>query len=107
MYHFAVVALLGLATMKVAEVLEGFVPALTRISGLLRLALGVGVAVAIDYSMFEGFGISVREAWLGTWATGFVIGTLGYAWRAIFAWLGFGEGETSETRSHGRPRMAA
>src|SRR3954469_8744287 len=75
MYDFAVVALLGLVTLKVADVLEDLVPALARISGLFRLAIGVIIAVAIDYSMFAGFGISLRDTWMETWATGLVIGS--------------------------------
>lgn len=107
MYHFAIVALLGLATLKVADVLEEFVPALTRISALLRLGLGVGVAVLIDYSVFAGYGIGVRETWMGTWGTGLMIGSLSTVWRAVFGFLGAGEGEGTEARRLGRPRVAA
>src|SRR5919205_4191368 len=81
MYDFAIVALLGLATLKVTDLLEEVVPALARFSAFLRLAIGVAAAVAIDYSLFSGFGISVREHWLGTWATGLMIGSLATAWR--------------------------
>src|SRR5207248_7762355 len=55
MYTFAVVALLGLAVLKIADLLEDFVPGLSRIHALLTYALAVAAAVALDYSMFKGF----------------------------------------------------
>src|SRR5256885_2466711 len=107
MYDFAIVALLGLATLKVSDLLEELVPSLARFSTLLRLAIGVGAAVAIDFSLFTAFGVSVREQWLGTWATGLMIGSLGTAWRAAFAWLGLSDTSTADPRRRGRPRIAA
>jgi hypothetical protein len=108
MYHFAVVALLGLATLKVVDLLIDIVPALDRFRSFLLLAIGVVAAVVIDYSVFDGFGIAVRERWLGTGATGLVIGSFATAWRTAFGYLGAtgGAGE-GEAPSHGRPRMAA
>lgn len=109
MYHFAIVALLGLATLKVCDLLEELVPALDKYNTLVRLAIGVGAAVAIDYSMFAGFGISVREHWMGLWGTGLVIGSMATAWRAALGWLGAitEDGREARHEHHGRPRMAA
>ena len=107
MYDFAIVAQLGLATLKVSDLLEELVPALGRFSAFLRLAIGVVAAVAIDYSLFAAFGISVREQWLGTWATGLVIGSMATVWRAALGWLGTSDTEATEPGRHGRPRMAA
>lgn len=108
MYHFAVVALLGLVTLKVVDLLTEIVPALGRFRSFLLLAIGVVAAAVIDYSIFDGFGIALRERWLGTGATGLVIGSLATAWRTAFGYLGAGEGAgEGEARSHGRPRMAA
>ena len=76
MYHFAVVALLGLAVLKVADLLEDFVPGLARMNALLTYVLAVAAAVALDYSVFRGFHIPVRDAWMGSWFTGFIIGLL-------------------------------
>ena len=98
MYHFAVVALLALAVLKVADLLEDFVPGLARINSLLTYALAVAAAVALDYSMFRGFHIPVRDAWMGSWFTGFIIGSLATVWRVIFGYLGSAEGETPEQR---------
>lgn len=109
MYHFAIVALLGLATLKVVDLLEELVPALDRFNTLLRLAVGVVVAVVADYSMFNGFGVSFRENWMETWGTGLVIGSLATVWRAALAWLGAIDEDGSEThhKHQGRPRSIA
>lgn len=109
MYHFAIVALLGLATLKVVDLLEELVPALDRFNTLLRLAIGVVIAVVADYSMVSGFGVSFRENWMETWGTGLVIGSLATVWRACLGWLGaFNEdGSEAHHSHHGRPRIAA
>jgi len=98
MYHFAVVALLGLAVLKVADLLEDFVPGLARMNALLTYVLAVAAAVALDYSVFRGFHIAVREAWMGSWFTGFIIGSLATVWRVIFGYLGSSEGDAPEKR---------
>lgn len=108
MYHFAVVALLGLVVLKVVDLLVDVVPAFARFRSFLLLALGIGAAAAIDYSIFDGFGIALREGWLGTGATGLVIGSLATAWRAVFGYLGGAEATgDADAHSHRRPRMAA
>lgn len=107
MYQFAVVALLGLATLKVVDLLEEFVPGLTRIHLLLTFALAIAATVALDYSIFQGFGIAVRDHWMGTWGTGLMVGSLTTAWRAVFGYLGSSEGKAPESATRGRPRMAA
>ena len=98
MYHFAVVALLGLAVLKIADLLEGFLPGLARMNALLTYVLAVAAAVALDYSVFKGFHIAVRDSWMGPWFTGFIIGSLATVWRVIFGYLGSSEGETPEQR---------
>ena len=98
MYHFAVVALLGLAVLKVADLLEDFVPGLARMNALLTYVLAVAAAVALDYSVFRGFHIHVRDAWMGSWFTGFIIGSLATVWRVIFGYLGSSEGDAPEKR---------
>ena len=107
MYTFAVVALLGLAVLKIADLLEDFVPGLSRIHALLTYALAVAAAVALDYSMFKGFHIDVRDAWMGPWFTGFVIGSMATVWRVTFGYLGSSEGKPAEERHPQRPRVAA
>ncbi len=108
MYHFAVVALLGLAILKIADVLIDLVPSLGKTRTLLTFVLAIGTTVALDYSLFAGFGIGLREDWMGTVATGLVAGALATAWSAVFAWLGWTEARTTEdTGSTRRHRIAA
>ena len=107
MYHFAVVVLLGLVALKATDLLTELVPGLTRLRTLLLFTLAVILAFALDYSLLEGFGIPVRENWMGIAVTGLVVGSLSTAWRATFSWLGVSEGETPERQRPGRPRMAA
>ncbi len=107
MYHFAVVTLLGLVALKVIDLLVELVPGIDRLRTLLLFTFAVILATALDYSLLEGFGIPVRDSWMGTGVTGLVIGSLGTAWQAALRWLGVGDGETPESRQPGRPRVAA
>ena len=104
MYHFAVVALFGLAILKLADLLVELLPSLGKTRTLLTFALAIAATVAVDYSLFAGFGVQLREAWMGTWATGAVVASLAGAWSALLGWLGSGRTESSERRPH---RIAA
>ena len=105
----SVVVLMGLALWKVVDLLEDLLPGMARFHNLATIVLGVAAAVAIDFSMFSGFHVVLRESWMGMWATGFVIAGTTSAWRALFHWLGSNEGEAPEVRHAGRGprRMAA
>ena len=107
MYEFAVVALLGLVALKVTDLLVDNAPGLDRIRTLLTFTLAIVFAITLDFSIFEGYGIAVREAWMGVVGTGLVIGSLSSAWSALLGW--FGAGSTGDTRKTGneRPRIAA
>jgi hypothetical protein len=107
MYTFAVVALLGLAVLKIADLLEDYVPALARFNSLLTFVLAVGAAVALDYSMFKAWHISVPDTWMGPWFTGFIVGSTATLWRVLFGYLGSSEGKSAEERHPQRPRVAA
>jgi hypothetical protein len=88
MYEFATVALLGLAVAKLIDLL-GHVRSVSRVTGMvLAILAGLGIAWATDYSAFGGWGIQFRELWMGTVATGLVIGALAIAWNEILAALG-------------------
>jgi hypothetical protein len=107
MYTFAIAALLALAILKVADLLEELVPAVSRVRSLLTFALAVAVAVAIDFSMFADYDIAVRETWMGTWGTGLIVGSLAAAWQALFAFLGSRGGEAPVEHRDTRTRVAA
>jgi len=107
MYEFAVVTLLGLVALKVTDLVIENVPGLDRIRTLLTFTLAIVFALALDYSMFAGFGVQVREAWMGTVGTGLVIGSLAGAWSALLGWFSTTTlGETTKVRNE-RPRIAA
>ena len=115
MYQFAVVLLLGLATLKVVDLLADLVPGIGRARTLVTFLVAIGAVVALDYSVFQGFGIAVRESWIGTLVTGLIVGSLTTAWQAFLAYLGLvdaglndaGDGTPTERRRNGRPRVAA
>jgi hypothetical protein len=107
MYEFAVIALLGLAVLKVAELAEEFVPTLTRFHTLLTFTLGVAAVVAADFSIFAGYHIPLREAWMGTWATGLIVGSTASAWNVVLGYLSPSESGDASHRRPQRPRVAA
>ena len=107
MYEFAVVTLLGLVALKVTDLVIENVPGLDRIRTLFTFTLGIVMTLALDYSMFAGFGVTVREAWMGTVGTGLVVGSLAAAWSALLGWFGTTSlGDTARPRNE-RPRIAA
>jgi len=106
MYHFAVVALLGLAILKLADLLMELVPSLGKTRTLLTFVLAVAATVAVDYSMFTGFGVELRESWMGTWATGIVVGSLAGAWSALLGWFDRGGLDRRNDAGERRPGEA-
>lgn len=107
MYQFAVVALLGLAVLKVVDMIEDLVPGLARFRAVATFAVAVAAVVALDYSVFAGFGVSLRDATIGTWVTGLIVGSLASAWQAALGWLGSAERTTPASGRSDRPRIAA
>ena len=108
MYHLAVLILLGLTLFKIVDLLEDYVPGLTRFHALFTLVLGVAGAYILDYSVFDGWGVSFRDADMGMWITGFAIAGMTSVWRAALHWLGSSEGDEPEVRhiTSGRARAA-
>jgi hypothetical protein len=95
-YDFAILALLALAVVKVVD----FVCELLGRSGLrspLTFVAGVGVALLLDYSMFAGWDVAIRDADMGTWVTGFAIAGMTVPWRALFSWLSGDRATRDET----------
>ena len=97
MYDFAVIALLALAVVKVVDFLTDTVDGLRRMRGVLTLLLGLGAVWLLDYSLFEDFGIAIRNRTSGVWMTGFIVCGLTVAWRAAFAYLTHDRAEGDET----------
>ncbi len=97
MYHFAIVALLALATLKLVDFVVDNVSGLERFRSLCTFLVAVGAVWALDYSLFDGFGIDVRDRDTGMWITGFLVSGMTVPWRAMFAWLTHDRAEGDET----------
>ena len=97
MYHFALVAMLALALVKLVDFLSDNVPQLRRASSLLTFVGGIAVALLLDYSLFDGFGVTVRDHDTGMWLTGFMIAGMTVPWRAVFGWLTHDRATSDET----------
>lgn len=107
MYDFAIVALLALGTVKLIDFLADNVRQLRRWHSLLTFIAAIGVVLALDYSLFEGFGAAVRNRTLGVWVTGFMVAGLTVAWRAAFGYLTHDRATRDETLGEHRPLRRA
>ncbi len=103
MYHFAIVALLALATLKLVDFLVDNIPGLERFRSLGTFLIAMGAVWMLDYSLFDGFGVDVRDHNTGIWMTGFFVAGLTVPWRAMFAWLTHEKATSDETLGHHSP----
>lgn len=87
MYHFAIVALLSLAALKLSDFLCDNLPGLDRLRSLLTFVASIGAVWLLNYSVFDGFRVSVRNHAVGVWMTGFIVAGLTVPWRAVFRYL--------------------
>lgn len=89
MYHFAIVALLGLAAWKVTGLLLGLMgkEVSSTIKAAVTLAVGVISAEILDYSVFAGWGVTFRDAWMGPVFTGLIVGSMAYVWHNLLGLL--------------------
>jgi hypothetical protein len=102
MYTLAVTVLLGLALFKIVDVVEDLVPGLSKLHDAVTVLLAIVGAFALDYSLFDGFGVHLRGDWMGTLFTGVIVAGTTSVWRAMFHWLGTPEGEDPAVRHQGR-----
>jgi len=107
MYHFAVVAMLALAVVKLVDTLTDNVPQLRRLRSLLTFVGAIAAVLLLDYSVFEGFGIGVRDHATGMWVTGFMIAGMTVPWRAAFGWLTHDRAERDDTLGAHTPLRTA
>ena len=106
MHDFAVVSLLALAIVKLVDFVgDGL--GLRTLRSPLTFVAGVGAALALDYSLFAGWDISVRNDDIGWLMTGFVVAGLTVAWRAVFAYLTHERATRDETLGERSPLRAA
>jgi hypothetical protein len=103
MYHFAIMALLALAVLKVVDFVTDNIDALHRFRSLLTLVLAVAVVGWIDYSLFDGFGVAIDDRDTGVWITGFMVAGLTVPWRAVFGYLTHDRATGDETLGARQP----
>ena len=97
MYTFAIIALLGLATVKLVDVLCDYVPALSPARALLTFIVAIGGVWALDFSMFTGWDTAIRNSDVGMVVTGVAVAGITVAWRALFAFLTHDRATLDET----------
>ena len=107
MYDFAIVALLALATLKLVDFLTDAVAQLRPLRSLLTFVIAVAGVLALDYSVFAGWGVDIRNATLGTWITGFIVAGMTVPWRALFAYLTHDRARADETLGEQTPKVRA
>jgi len=107
MYDFAIVALLALATVKLVDFLTDAVVQLQPLRSLLTFVIGIGGTVLLDYSVFRGWGIDIRNDTMGTWITGFLVAGMTVPWRALFAYLTHDRATADETLGEHTPKVRA
>lgn len=105
MYHFAVVALLALGTLKLVDFLSENVPGFDKTRSLLTFIGGVAAVLILDYSLFEGWGVDVRDRATGVWVTGFIVAGATVPWRAMFGYLTHDKAASDETLGEHKPMM--
>jgi hypothetical protein len=103
MYHFAIVALVALGTLKLVDFVVDNVSLLERFRSLCTFVVAIGTIWFLDYSLFDGFDIAVRDRDTGVWITGFLVAGMTVPWRAMFAWLTHEKAMGDETLGHHSP----
>jgi hypothetical protein len=87
-YEFATVALLGLFVGQLVDLIGRLRPISLTARTVLAILVGLGITWATDYSVFAGWGIRLRELWMGPVATGLVIAGLAAVWNQVLGFLG-------------------
>lgn len=107
MYQFAIVALLALGTLKLVDFLAENVHILAQMRSLLTFVIGIVAVWMLDYSLFDGFGVAVRNHTTGVWITGFMVAGLTVPWRALFSYLTHDHATRDETLGERQPLRRA
>lgn len=105
MYTFAIVALLALATVKLVDFLADNLPMAERFRSLLTFVVAVGAVLWLDYSLFGGWDVAIRNRDIGVWATGFIVAGGTVPWRALFSFMTHDRATSDETLGHHTPMI--
>lgn len=109
MYAFVVFLGLALALTVVLQVLDELLPlkAPTALTRTVGVAIAVGLAWALDYSIFTAFGQELRAEWMHPVATGLVLVGGGEFVRGLVSAIAHRAGEPPvEAPAPGRVRAA-
>ncbi len=88
MYAFGMLALLGLAVLAVAKIADRFLSLASEAWAFVVVALGVGAAWLVNFSLFSAWSIPVRNSEIGVTITGILIGGAAWFWRPILEFFG-------------------
>ena len=105
MYHFGLIVLMALALVKLVDFVVDQNAGLERMRSLLTFAGGIGFMWMLDYSLFESWGVAVREQWMGLWATGFIVAGTTVVWRGVFSYLTHHQSPIDESLGAHRPLL--
>lgn len=97
MYPFAVLVLSGLAIVKLVDFLVDLIGDRQGMRSLMTFVLAIGAMWILDFSVFDAWGIAVRNAAIGVWMTGFMVAGITSAWRALFGYLTHDHATLDET----------
>ena len=103
MYHFAIIMLLALATVKVVDFLVDLLGERDGMRSTMTFALALAGVWVMDYSVFSGWEIALRDPAVGVWMTGFMIAGATTAVRALFGYLTHDRATVDETLGQHRP----
>jgi hypothetical protein len=106
-YDFAIIVMLALAAVKLVDFLSENVSVLRAYRSLLTFIVAIGGVWLLDYSVFAGWDVAIRDEDLGILVTGFMVAGLTVPWRAIFAFLTHDRATTDETLGEHRTMRAA
>jgi hypothetical protein len=106
MTTFLAVALIALALKVAIQVIEELVPSLKTQQSIVTVALSIGTAYALNYSLFNTLGVPLRNENVEKVVTGIALAGMITVWNAVLAYLGSKSG-SSEASSRGTHRLAA
>lgn len=83
MYTFAILLLLGLGALAVIALADRYLMMKPAAWALAAAGIGIGLAWLADFNVWEHWGLSVREDWIGVTLTGLMLGGFAHFWRDV------------------------
>jgi hypothetical protein len=111
MYAFGIAILLGLGVMCAARCLEPLVrllgaPLVQALRALAELALGIGLAWAVNFNLWALWHIPMRAEWVAVTLTGVALGGIAQFFTELLAMFsGLGRKLQDEAETIERPKL--